>query len=78
MCNDTAKRTDYKLRSHRTRDHLVIVHLELEQVPEEELDVLSVRVDNDVVDLLTLDLPQHLPKLSILIKELISICFASI
>ena len=40
--------------------HPVIVHLELQQVPEEELSVRSVSVHDDVVDLLPLDLPQHL------------------
>ena len=47
---------------HTELAHLVIVHLKLEQVPEKELDVLSVRVHDNVVNLLALDLPQHLPK----------------
>ena len=45
--------------------HLVVVHLELEEIPEEKLDVSPVRVHYDVVDLLTLDLPQHLPKIKV-------------
>ena len=46
-------------------NHLVIVHLELEEIPEEKLDMSPVRVHYDVVDLLTLDLPQHLPKIKV-------------
>ena len=48
--------------------YLVIIHLQLEQVTEEELDVRPVRVDNDVINLLALDLPQHLPKLIFVLK----------
>ena len=51
------------MSDHTESSHLVIVHLELEQVTEEKLDVSPVRVDNDVINLLALDLPQHLPKL---------------
>ena len=38
--------------------HLVIVHLELEQDPEEGCDVGGVRVHDDVVDPFLLDLPE--------------------
>ena len=41
-------------------EYLVIVHLQLQQCSEEEVDVLLAGVHNDVEDLLALDLPQHL------------------
>ena len=43
-----------------SEDHLVIVHLQLQQCSEEEVDVFLAGVHNDVEDLLALDLPQHL------------------
>ena len=41
-------------------EYLVIVHLQLQQCSEEEVDVFLAGVHNDVEDLLALDLPQHL------------------
>ena len=41
-------------------EYLVIVHLQLQQRSEEEVDVFLAGVHDDVEDLLALDLPQHL------------------
>ena len=43
----------------RIQSYLVIVHLKLQQDPEEGCDVGGVSVHDDVVDTFLLDLPEH-------------------